>query len=119
MAELPAQTEKLLSISVEQYRDLVDHAEMLLDSLDNCDYANISAHTARLQQQQTAASQHDQILLALFNKDPSAWENHPLYLKRIKLIKSILELNRQLIPRIKSTMAVTSAELVNLRGGRT
>ena len=119
MAELTAQTEKLLSISVEQYRGLVHHAKALLQTLEECDYKNLAAHTGKLQQLQSEATRHDQILLPLFNDDPAGWKNHHLYRRRSEFIRVILELNKQLIPKIKATLAVTCAELNKLRSGRT
>jgi hypothetical protein len=119
MAELTTQAEKLLSISVEQYRGLVHHAETLLQTLEECDYKNLAAHTDKLQQLQSEATRHDQTLLPLFNDDPAGWKNHPLYRKRREFIKVILDLNKQLIPRIKATLAVTCAELNKLQDGRT
>ncbi len=119
MSGLNAQTEKLLSISVEQYRELLQHAEMLLQTLDNCNYSKIPAHADKLQRLQNLASRQDKTLLPLFRDDPPAWEEHVLYRKRQQFIKSILNLNKLLMPKIQSTMAVTSAELNKLRGGRT
>ncbi len=119
MAELNPLTENLLAISVEQYRGLLQHAEKLLQTLENCDYSQIPEHADRLQQLQTAASNQDQLLLPLFKDNPSAWEQHTLYRKRLQFIRSILELNKLLMPKIRGTMAVTSAELHKLRGGRT
>lgn len=119
MSGLNAQTEKLLSISVEQYRDLLQHAEKLLQTLDNCNYSKIPAHADKLQRLQNVASLQDKMLLPLFRDDPPAWEKHVLYRKRQQFIKSILKLNKLLMPKIQSTMAVTSAELNKLRSGRT
>ncbi len=118
MSGLNAQTEKLLSISVEQYRELLQHAEKLLQTLDNCNYSKIPAHADKLQRLQNAASQQDKTLLPLFRDNPPAWEEHVLYRKRQQFIKSILKLNKLLMPKIRGTMAVTSAELNKLRGGR-
>ena len=119
MSGLNAQTEKLLSISVEQYRELLQHAEKLFQTLDDCNYSKIPAHADRLQKLQAVASRQDKILLPLFQDDPPAWEEHTLYRKRLQFIKSILRLNKLLMPKIRGTMAVTSAELNKLRGGRT
>ncbi|OEU51361.1 MAG: hypothetical protein BA862_11015 [Desulfobulbaceae bacterium S3730MH12] len=119
MSGLNAQTEKLLSISVEQYRELLQHAEKLLQTLDNCNYSEIPGHADKLQRLQNAASRQDKMLLPLFRDDPPAWEENTLYRKRQQFIKSILKLNKLLMPKIRGTMAVTTSELNKLRGGRT
>lgn len=119
MSGLNAQTEKLLSISVEQYRELLQHAEKLLQTLDDCNYSKIPAHADKLQNLQDAASRQDKMLLPLFRDNPPAWEENTLYRKRQQFIKSILKLNKLLMPKIRGTMAVTTSELNKLRGGRT
>ena len=119
MSGLNAQTEKLLSISVEQYRELLQHAEKLLQTLDNCNYSEIPGHADKLQRLQNAARRQDKMLLPLFRDDPPAWEENTLYRKRQQFIKSILKLNKLLMPKIRGTMAVTTSELNKLRGGRT
>lgn len=112
-------TEKLLAFSVEQYRELQQHAEKLLRMLENCEYSRVHDHTLRLQELQTAASQQDESLLTLLKVDLPAWEGHPLYRKRLRFVTSILELNELLLPKIRGMMAVTSAEIEQLQSGRT
>ncbi len=111
-------TEKLLAFSVEQYRELQQHAERLIKILDNCDYPQAHEHGARLQDLQAAASKQDETLLPLLESDLLAWEGHPLYRMRLRFITSILELNKLLLPKIRGMMAVTSAELEQLQSGR-
>ena len=119
MAALDPLAENLLAKSVVQYQELLQHAEKLLQTLEKCDYEKIGAHSDKLQQLQAAASLQDQELVVLFESDPAAWEKHQLYRKRLLYIKSILKLNKVLIPKIRGTMAVTSAELEKMKGGRT
>jgi len=119
MAALDPLAENLLSISVEQYQELLEHAENLLYTLEKCDYEKIGAYSDKLKQLQAAATLQDQELVPLFEKNPAAWEQHKLYRKRLLCIKSILKLNKVLLPKIRGTMAVTSAELEKMKGGRT
>ncbi len=111
-------TEKLLAFSVEQYRELQQHAERLIKILAGCDYSQVHEHRSRLQNLQTAASQQDETLLPLLECDLLAWEGHPLYRKRLRFITSILELNELLLPKIRGMMAVTSSEIEQLQNGR-
>lgn len=119
MAAFNSQTEKLLALSLEQYCELLQHAENLSNMLDNCDYSQVAEYTGRLEQLQAAARQQDELLLPLLKADLQIWEEHTLYQQRLHSIRSILEINELLVPKIRGTMAVTSAELGKLRGGRT
>jgi hypothetical protein len=119
MTRFDPQTEKHLALSVEQYRELQQHADKLLDILDNCDYSRVHEHAARLQELQTAACQQDEVLLPLLKQDLPTWEEHPLYQKRMRFISSILKSNELLLPKIRGMMAVTSVDLEQLQSGRT
>ncbi len=119
MAGFNPQTEKLLAFSVEQYRELLQHAEKLTGILEGCEPVRVHEHIARQQQLQVAASRQDELLLPLLKDDLSLWEEHRLYQIRQGFINTILDLNKLLLPKIHGMMAVTSAELDQLRGGRT
>lgn len=119
MTGFDLQTEKLLAYSVEQYRELLQHAEKLVEMLDAGGVDRVREHAERLQQLQAVASRQDELLLPLLKVDLPAWEEHTLYRLRLRFISSILELNKLLLPKIRGMMAVTSAELDQLRGGRT
>jgi len=118
MTGFDSHTEKQLAFSVEQYRELVQHTKKLQMMLDNCEYSHINEHSVRLQELQAVASQHDGALLPMLEINPSAWEGHPLYRMRKHFVRSILELNELLLPKIRGMMAVTSAELEQLQDGR-
>ena len=118
MSEFDLHTEKLLIASVAQYRGLLQHAENLVIIQDSGDYSKVGEHVAKLQLLQSEASRQDEELLPLLILDLPTWEKHALYQKRLSCIKSIVELNKLLLPKIHSVMAVTSAELNKLSGGR-
>ncbi|MCF6177999.1 MAG: hypothetical protein L3J63_01230 [Geopsychrobacter sp.] len=118
MSGFNAQTEKLLAFSVEQYRELYQHSQKLAQMLGKSEFSRIQEHASELQQLQSAASRQDELLLPLLKIDLPAWEGHTLYRMRMKFINSILELNELLLPKIRGIMAVTSAELDQLHGGR-
>ncbi len=119
MTSYSAQIEKHLEHSAEQYRDLLQHSEELLSLLGGGDFSRVQEHAARLQQLQLEACQHDELLLPRIQGDLSVWEEHKLYRLRSGFIQSILELNKLLLPKIRAMMAVTSAELEQMRDGRT
>lgn len=119
MGGLDVQTEKLLAFSVEQYRELLQHTEKMEHVLEDCDHVRVIEHAESLQRLQAAASQQDEQLLPLLKLDPSAWENHDLYRQRQRFVAGILERNKLLLPKIRGIMAVASAELDQLRSGRT
>ncbi len=114
-----ARAEKLLESSVEQYRELCRHAETLADMLDKCEYSGVRDHAAQLQQLQAVACEWDERLLPLIERDLPAWERHPFYRMRLDFINAILERNALILPKIRGMMAVTSAELGQLRSGHT
>jgi len=51
-------------------------------------------------------------------QEATRWETHPLFLERLQLLKKIVEMNNLLLPRIRGMMAVSAAELVQIREGR-
>lgn len=111
--------ESLLEKSAAQYAELEQLADSLLHLLECADFDQVREQAAVLQQKQAAASLVDDELLPLLNIDLPAWEGHLLYRQRLCSIQAILELNELLLPKIRGMMAVTSAELEQLRGGRT
>ncbi len=111
-------TEKLLAFSVEQYRELFQHAEKLLEIIDTCAYAKVSEHAAKLQELQAAAIQQDELLMPLFNDQITDWTNHTLYRTRHEFINTIIKLNELILPKIHGMMAATSAELGQMQGSR-
>lgn len=119
MSGYDPQVEKLLAFSVEQYRELLQHAQKLSVILEERNPAQVSEYVSRQQQLQTAASRQDELLLPLLKADLTLWEQHRLYQMRYEFIRSILDLNKLLLPKIRGMMAVASAELGQLRGGRT
>ena len=112
------QTEKMLADSTEQYRELLQHAEQLRDLLAACQFEQLGDHAARLQEMQEAATRHDEHLLPLIEKDVEYWQTHDLFRTRQGFIEAILDLNKLLLPKIHGMMAIASAELGQLRGGR-
>lgn len=118
MSGVNSHTEKLLITSVEQYRELLQHAEKFLTMQGKGDFSRIDDHVTRLQQLQNEATLQDEELLPLLMADLPTWEKHALYQKRLSSIQSIVELNKLLLPKIQGVMAVTSAELNKLSGGR-
>ncbi len=118
MSDFSPQTEKLLAFSVEQYRELLQHGQELSQMLSDCSYSRIHEHAARLQELQAAAGQQDELLLPFLRLEFPAWERHPLYITRLGLISSILKLNEELLPKIRSMMAVASTEIAQLQMGR-
>ncbi len=118
MGEFDPQTEKLLKSSFEQYREILQQAENLLKMMDACDYSQVDEHVIRSQQLQSEASRQDEQLLPLLTLDLPTWEKHTQYQNRLDCIRSIVELNKVLLPKIHGVMAITKAELGNLSGGR-
>ncbi len=114
-----SQTEKLLVLSVEQYHNILRHAEKLLKMFDICDYSQMDDQVLMLQQLQAAATQQDNQLIPLLEADFIAWKDDARYQLRNDYINSILKLNELLVPKIRGVMAVTSVELKKMRGGRT
>lgn len=112
-------TETLLAQSVEQYRQLLQHAENLLTMLNDCDYSKVDSQVITLQQLQTVAGQHDEKLLPLLTADIGIWKENVLYQRRMEYIQSILRLNEVLAPKIRGIMAVLSVELKKMHSGRT
>ncbi|SHJ68368.1 hypothetical protein SAMN02745165_02942 [Malonomonas rubra DSM 5091] len=109
----------LLEKSLDQYRQIIEHAGQLEQLLSNGDPEQLRQYTMRLNQLQEEAGLHDQQLLAEIARDSARWQAHPLFQQRMQLLEQIMEMNNLLLPRIHGMMAVTGAELAQLKEGRT
>lgn len=118
MVDFNPKTENLLMSSVAQYSEILRLTEELLKMVETCEYSHVNEYAARSQQLQREASRHDEELLPLLTVDLQTWGSHLLYQKRLDNIRSIVELNKMIIPKIQGVMAITKAELDNLNGGR-
>ena len=110
--------EACLKKSIQQYRQILDHAEQLDQLLVKADPEELRSYTQRLQELQDEAGLNDRIFLEVFPKNSEVWKNHPLFLERSRLLEKIVELNHLLLPRIHGMMAVTAHELSQIKGGR-
>lgn len=110
--------EEILETSVKQYQQIIDYIQKLNLLLKNAEPAELQAYAERLQQLQEVASANDEHVIALYADDSEYWKQHPLFVERNRLLEQIVELNRSLLPRIRSIMAVVASELVQIRGGR-
>ena len=113
-----AQMETCLKKSIEQYRQIIKHAEQLDQLLLKSDPDELQHYTARLQQMQDVAGCNDRIFMEQFSQQSAYWKDHPLFLERSELLKRIVALNHLLLPKIRGIMAVTANELTQVKGGR-
>jgi len=111
--------EALLQKSIEQYRQIIEHAMQLETLLVKGDSEEICAYTARLSELQHEAGLYDREMLAEIGHDSARWQAHPLFQQRMQLLEQIVEMNNLLLPKIRGMMAVTGSELAQLKGGRT
>jgi len=109
----------LFETSNAKYRAVLEHAELLENLLVKGDSRELAAYTARLNELQQEAGLHDRELLAEIARDSAHWQAHPLFQQRMQLLEQIMEMNDLLLPRIHGMMAVTGAELTQLKDGRT
>ena len=107
-----------LKTSVQQYRAILDHADQLEGLLGKGDPEKLSEYTARLNELQEEAGLNDRELLAEIARDSTGRQTHPLFRERMQLLEQIVEMNHLLLPRVRGMMAVTTAELTQLKEGR-
>ena len=110
--------ENCLQKSIEQYQQIIDHAGQLDHLLLKSDPDELKNYTAHLQNLQDEAGLNDQVFLEAFPQNSTYWQDHPLFLKRSRLLEQIVELNHLLLPKIRGMMAVTAHELSQVKGGR-
>jgi|GEM_PF-5095360 hypothetical protein len=110
--------EQYLALSVKHYDALLCHAQKLQRMIAQSDYDNITTitnHIAELKQMQDEARQNDEFLLADIKNNPQhAWTENPQFLQRQKLLQAVIDLNDQMVPKLKAVMAVAKAELNQL-----
>lgn len=109
--------QQCLSKSVAQYREILAQLQLIKTALSSSTI-NLAELVQNLNQQQVAACQHDEELLALLAQADRGVARHPLYLQRIDLIEQVLQMNNLLLPSIDGMMAVISNELTEIRNGR-
>ena len=110
--------ETCLRKSIEQYKQIIEHAGQLDQLLLKSDPEKLQSYTERLQHLQDEAGLNDRIFLEIFPHTSTYWQDHPLFLERTRLLEKIVELNHLLLPRIRAMMAVTANELSQLKSGR-
>lgn len=110
--------ETCLQKSIEQYRQIVEHAHKLEKLLSKADPEDLRSYTTRLHELQDEASLNDRVFYELFSRDSDAWRDHPLFLERSELIEQIVKMNHLLLPRIRGMMAVAAHEISQIKGGR-
>ncbi|MFK5927064.1 MAG: hypothetical protein QM483_10580 [Desulfuromusa sp.] len=110
--------ETCLKKSIEQYRQIIDHAGQLDHLLLKSDPEQLQSYTVRLQELQDEAGLNDRIFLEVFPRNSTYWQEHPLFIERTRLLEKIVELNHLLLPRIRGMMAVTANELSQIKSGR-
>ncbi len=110
--------ETCLQKSIEQYRQIIDHAGQLDQLLLKSDPDELRGYTVRLQELQDEAGLNDRVFFEVFSHNSAYWQSHPLFLERSQLLEKIVELNHLLLPRIRGMMAVTANELSQIKGGR-
>lgn len=110
--------ETCLRKSIEQYKQIIAHADQLDHLLKKSDPAELHNYTVRLQELQDEAGLNDRIFLEVFPHNSTYWQDHPLFLERSRLLEKIVELNHLLLPRIRGMMAVAAHELSQLKSGR-
>lgn len=119
MVKLNRQLEKLLTCSVKQYCELQKETAELVKMIDEKEYSKVGEHAVQLKAMQADACLNDEQLLPLLKEDIIDLEKNELFTKRLEYIQSIVDLNRSILPKIKSAMVVTSAEIREISGGRT
>ncbi len=108
----------LLQKSIAKYRAVLEHADLLEGVLLKGDPKLLLSYTVRLNALQQEAGLGDHELLAQFARDSSGLKAHPLFQQRMQLVERIVEMNHLLLPRARGMMAVTAAELTQLKGAR-
>ncbi len=114
-----ATTEQLLDLSVQQYRDLLDHAKKLERMVSATNYAELESHSVEMNNLQAAAQDNDKKLLPSLFYEAHKWQENPLFQKRQELIQGIIDFNREIMPSLQATMAVVAADVDKLHAGWT
>jgi hypothetical protein len=110
--------EDCLKKSVEQYREIVEHAEQLDALLKSGDPEVLRRYTLRLKELQDDACLHDQEFFKVFSQHSARLKTHSLFLEREQLLEKIVKLNQLILPRIRGMMALTAHELSQIKEGR-
>ena len=107
-----------LKTSIQQYRMILNHAKQLDALLTKGEPELLTNYIARLNELQGEAGLNDQPMLVEMARDSASWQAHPLFQERMQLLEQIVEMNHLLLPRARGMMAVTVAELTQLKDGR-
>ena len=107
-----------LQKSIDQYRQILAHAQRLEGLLSKGEPEQLQAYTTELRELQEKADLYDRELLTEMARDTERWQAHPLFQERMQLLRQIVEMNNLLLPRIRGMMSVTAAELEQIKDGR-
>lgn len=107
-----------LEKSVQQYRDLLEKAKNILETVCTGDHTKMTKDADELDRLQNQAKINDDQLLPVVMKSPEKFMENGLFQKRNKLIMEIISINNQLTPKLNAMKAVAASEREKLLTSR-
>lgn len=112
-------TEQQLALSVQQYRDILNHAEKIMDITATSSFGVLKSHAKKLHDLQSIARKNDKKLMHSLISEPSKWQDNAFFLERQEIIQEVIEINKKMIPSLQAAAAVAADDLSRLQAGRT
>ena len=112
-------TEQQLALSVQQYRDILHHAENLMVNTSTSNYGALELYAKQLNDLQATAKENDRKLLPSLISEPLKWQDNAFFLERQELIQEVIEINKKMMPSLQAAVAVAANDMNRLHAGRT
>ena len=112
-------TEQQLALSVQQYRDILHHAENLMVNTSTSNYGALELYAKQLNDLQATARENDRKLLPSLISEPLKWQDNAFFLERQELIQEVIEINKKMMPSLQAAVAVAANDMNRLHAGRT
>ena len=112
-------TEQQLALSVQQYRDILHHAENLMVNTSTSNYGALESYAKQLNDLQATARENDRKLLPSLISEPLKWQDNAFFLERQELIQEVIEINKKMMPSLQAAVAVAANDMNRLHAGRT
>lgn len=110
-------THSLIQKSIDEYTCIQALMESIVDLGMNSRVEKLSEAGTALLNKQRSASHTDRRIMQLLNESPDLRQDVKI-LERTELLKSVLRLNKHILPRLESIKSLMSSELQQIKNGR-
>jgi len=107
----------LLQTSINEYRDILTLMGTITDPDINNRICDLNLTGKAILEKQQCASRTDKKIMQLMSESPESCRQDGIE-ERAELIHKVIQLNKQIIPKLESVKSLISSELNQIKNGR-